>query len=283
MIRCHVEGDGLGHLTRLHAYLHTLAITDPVTYVTSSPFVHDPRVTRPPGTAACPVTGGTRAGVAEEVVVDAFPAGRAGELWARDVPGGVRATHLARLLRWDVYRRRLPADPIRYDRTYVLEELHPEHLAYLHEVSREVVPLTLVDPPARVAPVGGWIVVHSGPAAEIADLVGYARDMAAAEGVRPELTVVAPGRPALPDGVRHLDLYPAWPLGATADRIVTAAGFNAVRQFAPWRGKHRVLPFLRTLDDQFARAARTRQEAGRATSKVTSTSSASFRAPRNAE
>ncbi|WP_235828264.1 hypothetical protein [Actinomadura rubteroloni] len=205
--------------------------------------------------------GAEASGVPDEFVVDAFPAGRDGELSAADVPPGARTIHLARLLRWDVYRERLPTDPIRYDRTYVLEDLHPEHLAYLRSVSDELLPLVLRDPPAPPAgePVRGWLIVHSGPDAEILELAAYALDMAASEGVAPEMTLVAPRRPdGLPPGIVHRDVYPAWPLAAGADRLVTAAGFNAVRQFAPWRERHRMLPFPRTLDDQFARARQAR-------------------------
>nr|WP_202420565.1 hypothetical protein [Actinomadura rayongensis] len=266
----------MGHLTRVRAFLHTTGRTGPVTYRTTSPFASDPRVIvpAPSGEFAVGAVGGAASGLPaenvaaavgsgarDEFVVDAFPAGRHGELSAADVPRGARTIHLARLLRWDVYRERLPTDPIRYDRTYVLEDLDTAHLAYLRSVSDEVLPLVLRDPPAPPAcePVRGWLLVHSGPDAEILELTAYALDMAAVEGVAPDMTLVAPRRPdGLPPGIAHRDAYPAWPLAADADRIVTAAGFNAVRQFAPWRERHRMLPFPRTLDDQFARARQAR-------------------------
>jgi len=43
-----------------------------------------------------------------------------------------------------------------------------------------------------------------------------------------------------------------------ADRIITACGFNSMRQTAPYRHKHHFLPFLRRLDDQYLPAARHR-------------------------
>ncbi|WP_433333188.1 hypothetical protein [Spirillospora sp. CA-294931] len=284
MIVCYAHGDGLGHLTRLRAALHTLGETGPVTVLSGSPFAADTRVTG--GWTVRP--GADLASLApRELIVDAFPAGRRGELTASAIPPGARVTHLARLLRWDVYAPLLPDDPPRFDRTFVLEPLADGHRAHLDAVSAEVVPLDLVDPPAVAAPgtchcggttphtpradpsapprsatgsgPDGWLIVHSGPDAEILELVAYAEDMAALEGVAPRLTVVAPRRPeGLAASIGHLDVYPAWPLARHAERIVTAAGFNAVRQFAPWRERHRVLPFPRTLDDQFARAARLR-------------------------
>lgn len=280
MILCHAAGDGLGHLTRLRSVLHTLRLDGPVTVVTDSPFAADPRV-----------TGGWRvaraAGVTDpdEVIVDAFPAGLKGELTG--FPPGARVTHVARLLRWDAYRPLLPAGPPRFDRTFVLEELDPAHDAYLRGVSDEIAPLTLTDPPSAPIDVDGWLIVHSGPDAETRELVAYAQDMASAERVRPPMTLVSPQRPdGLPPGIAHLDVYPASVPGPNVERIVTAAGFNTVRQYAPWRELHRMLPFPRSLDDQFTRAARARSAgayAGRRRSNSISTSSASRSAPKNAE
>ncbi|WP_329519385.1 hypothetical protein [Spirillospora sp. NBC_01491] len=283
MIACYASGGGLGHLTRLRAYLHTTGPHEgatPVTVLTPSPFAADPRVAggwtvrrAPAGLDRAGLTRWTAATLAEtaprELIIDAFPAGLRGELTAGSVPPGTTVTHLARLLRWDAYSRLLPAAPPRLDRTLVLEPLAAEHAAYLRAASGSVTVLDdLTDPPpdapdgAADAPdggPGGWLIVHAGPDAEILELAAYAQDMAALEGVRPRLTLVAPRRPAgLPGGIAHLDRYPAWPLAARAERIVTAAGFNAVRQFAPWRDRHRMLPFPRSLDDQFRRAARAR-------------------------
>ncbi|GAA1784867.1 hypothetical protein [Actinomadura chokoriensis] len=256
MIVCYAAGEGLGHLTRLRSALPTLAMDGPVTVVTGSRFAGDPRVT-----GGWDVVESAAGLVPDEVIVDAFPAGLKGELTR--FPPGTRVTHLARLLRWDVYRPLLPADPPHFDRTFVLEPLDPAHETYLHDVSDEVTPLTLTDPPSEPVDVDGWLIVHSGPDLETLELVSYAQDMASAEGVSPPITLVSPQRPhGLPPGVAHLDIYPAYTPGPNVERIITAAGFNAVRQYAPWRERHRMLPFPRSLDDQFARAARARRETG---------------------
>ncbi|TDE19732.1 hypothetical protein [Actinomadura sp. 6K520] len=268
MILCYASGDGLGHLTRLRSVLHTLGAAGPVTVVTGSPFAGDPRVTgdwrtvRSIGAADLAPDE-----VPDEVIVDAFPAGLKGELVrGGGFPPGAKVTHLARLLRWDAYAPLLPADPPRFDRTFLLEPLAPAHEAFLRAVSAEILPLTLTDPPSEPVDVDGWLIVHSGPEAETLELVAYARDMASAEGIRPPMTLVSPQKPdGLAPEVAYLDVYPAWRPGPNVERIVTAAGFNAVRQFAPWRDIHRMLPFPRSLDDQFTRAARARRGAGRRT------------------
>lgn len=279
MIVCYAQGGGLGHLTRIRAYLHTRGPAGgPVTILTGSPFAGDPRVVAGHRVLSAPAgldreglthwIGGTLAGLRpREVVVDAFPAGLSGELSAAAVPAGTRVVHLARLLRWDAYRPLLAADPLRFAETLLVEPVGGAHRAYLDSVSSAVLPLTLADPPepAPAVPVapGGWLIVHSGPAAEVAELVAYALDVAALEGARPKFTLLSPSRPdSLPPGIAHHDVYPAWPLFAGAERIVTAAGCNAVRQLARWPERHRMLPFPRRFDDQYARAARARAATG---------------------
>ncbi|GAA1640515.1 hypothetical protein [Actinoplanes couchii] len=253
MIVCYAQGGGLGHLTRIRAYLHTVHADEPATILSTSPFAADPRILGPHRLLPAAALGDLRPSV---LVVDAFPAGLSGDLTADRIPAGTTTVHLARLLRWDAYRPLLPANPIRFDRTWLIEDLAPAHRASL---TGAIAPLTLVDPPAPALPAlppGSWLVLHSGPASEINDLLSYARDCAAAENAHPRLILVSPQPPpGLPADVEHVDAYPARSLFASADRIVTAAGFNAVRQTGPWRAKHLMLPFPRRWDDQFARAA----------------------------
>ncbi|MGH3382059.1 MAG: hypothetical protein ACRDP6_45755 [Actinoallomurus sp.] len=276
MIVCYANGGGLGHLTRIRAYLHTRPPgEEPVTILTGSPFAADPRVigghrvrSAPPGLGREELDRWLGPVLAElnpaELVVDAFPAGLSGELSARVVPAGARVVHLARLLRWEAYRPLLPADPLRFTETVLVEPVTGEHEDYLRSMSATLTPLELAEPPAPAPPVapGGWLVVHSGPPAETAELVAYAREIAELEGARPRVTLVSPIRPqALPPGVAYLDVYPAWPLFPYAERIITAAGCNVVRQLARFRERHHMMPFPRRFDDQFTRAARTRSRA----------------------
>jgi hypothetical protein len=94
------------------------------------------------------------------------------------------------------------------------------------------------------------LVVHCGPDDELAALTEYAVELRPAGG----LVVVAPRRPAvLPARAVWRDVYPAAPHLAFAELIVTGAGFNAMHDAAPFRDRHRVIPFPRPLDDQFAR------------------------------
>ena len=301
MIVVYADGGGLGHLTRIQSLRHTLGWTGPVTVLTSSSFADDERVTAGLSVVAIPITRDDRSArrswlqrtLAELepdlVVVDAFPAGLGGEVDATTVPSSVPCLHVARLLRWDAYRRVLPANPVRYDRTYLLEPVHDPHRAHLDRHTEAVTPLDLIDPapgpapggstdagaPAAAWPSGGdgdgapprsdrprWLVAHAGPTAEVLELVDYARAQAEAEAVRPSIVVASPARSAPPPGpdLVTVDRYPIWPLFESADRIVTAAGFNAMRQLAPHRARHRFLPLPRRYDDQTERARRAHQQ-----------------------
>lgn len=241
-------GDGLGHLTRAVAALSTMGVPPgQAVLLTGSPWASDLRA-----------TGGHRTAPARlpvppvaELWVDALPCGR-GELDRSATAPAAVVRHLSRLLRWGAYRPRLPADPPRFATTWLTEPVGPEQAEWLAAHSDEVVPLDLADPEAPMPDVdvtGAWLVVHSGPADEVAELVAYARETAAIEGVNPRVVLVGTG---------GLDVLPAWPLFARAARLVTAAGANAIRQglaHAP-EVPHLVLPLPRRWDDQPARARR---------------------------
>lgn len=276
MLLYYALGGGLGHLTRARAFLFTTGLGERATLFTSSRFADDPRVTgRLPVVKVPAGLDGDREGVrallertiaalgVRRLVVDAFPAGLLGELAGFHAPAGLELWHVARLLRWDRYV--VEASPLlpRFEKVFVLEELHEEHRRAFEEASGELLPLDLVDPPsAPPEPIEPpyVLVVHSGPDEETADLVAFARDLLRSSGAEPaRLVLASPARPAdLPPDVTWLDSFPATGLFAAAERIVTAAGFNTVRQTEPLRSKRFLVPYPRRFDDQFARAARSR-------------------------
>ena len=284
MIVVYAQGGGLGHLTRVRAALHTLGRTGPVTILTSSRFASDPRVVGDAAACAVPhelardvdaLRAFVRTRLHElrptELIVDAFPDGLVGELDRSVMPAGTPVVHLARRLRWRAYLAAVPtpADPLPFDATHAVEPLDPAQRAALAARSAQLTALALEDPPPTIAAdpsiatalAGAWLVVHSGSLDETTELVRYARDQAAAEGVDPAVVVLCLSdrnevRPARIEDAPVIDVYPAWPHFAGAGRIFTAGGFNAMRQAAPFRERHRVLPFPRRFDDQFERARR---------------------------
>lgn len=188
------------------------------------------------------------------LLVDAFPGGVLGELCGLAALEGVALHHTARLLRWGVYARRCAAPLPRYEAVHVVEPLHPAHERVLAGLADAVAPLALPEPPApEGGPGDAWLVVHTGPAREVRTLARIADER---RGGAP-LRVVTPVRvDGLPAGAEVVDAVPAAPLYAGAAGIVTAAGFNTVRELALHRDRHVCVPFERRLDDQRARARR---------------------------
>jgi hypothetical protein len=272
-------GGGLGHLVRARAFLHTLRMEGDAAILTASHHAADPRVLGGIETIAIPRElerdpSACRAWIAallerrrpDVFCVDAFPCGIVGELGGAKLPHAGETWHLARLLRWDEYAR-LAAEPPRFDVTWRLEPLHTEHEAWLRGVSGEVRELDLVDPPdgdgaSIELPEGCWLVVHSGPASEVEELASYAEDLRAAEKSRAPIVVATSEPPeSLPAGTTVVSAYPASALFARAARIVSAAGFNVMRQTRAFREKQIVMPLPRRFDDQFERARRARKNA----------------------
>jgi hypothetical protein len=283
VILYYAMGGGLGHLTRARAVLHTLGLADEAVVMTASPAAADPRVAGALHIAAVPPalegdTAAYRRWLAEwfarhrprAVFLDTFPGGIRGEFCGFAPLAGVPVTWVARLLRWPAYAAQFRGEPPCVDRVLAVEPPSPGQAAWLASRGLVPEPLALVDPPAEPDPAVDaalaamrrearptWLVVHSGPADEVRALLAFAERTRDAEGADARVVVVsAVPAGALPPGTPVHDLYPATPLLPHAARVVTAAGFNAMRQAAPLRARHLFLPFPRRFDDQHLRAER---------------------------
>ena len=270
-------GGGLGHLTRARALLHTLDYEGRVTLISASEHARDPRVVGDCEVALVPaglecdsqafagwIAKTLTAADADCLCVDAFPAGILGELSELCAPG-IERWHVARRLRWSHYRERITG-VVHFDRTYVVEPLEAGHGDYLRAHSSVVERLCLRDPPSSLLSLpltaaAYWLVAHSGPAAEVEEILAYAAELRSLEDANVELWVLSPHAPAqLPAATRVLNAYPAQSYLAAAARIFSAAGFNTMRECAPYRAKHTILPMPRRYDDQFERARQARAE-----------------------
>jgi len=184
------------------------------------------------------------------VIIDTFPSGIQGEL--ADLDGTF--DYVARLLKWDEYRKAVKHNPPRFNTTYIVEELIKEHEEYVRKQSNHVRRLELRPPRTTdngQRPTPFSLIVHSGPKEEIEELIEYAREL----GTEPLLVAT----PCPVDGVERIDTDSPADFFPAATRIVTAAGFNVMLETEPWRDKHHALPFPRRFDDQFLRAARRRR------------------------
>lgn len=239
MIAVYAIGGGAGHVTRARRVIDALGLRGNA-FILGTP--SDPRAAGDIPLVEIPrsLEGDLDAHRAwlqtidcERMLVDVFPAGIQGELSRFD---RVPLDFIARILRVDEYRKATNYAPWpKFETAYEVEEGAP-HVEAQRTIQLKLATPRPRDPATREA---HWLIVHSGPPAEVDELVAYARELTTAP------IVVA-------------DTYPATDLMPGAARIVTAAGFNVMLETEPWREKHLVVPFPRRFDDQFARAARRR-------------------------
>jgi hypothetical protein len=249
MIVYYAVGGGLGHVTRARRVLDALRIDDAVIVASARA---DERVT-----GRYPVVDSLQSLSPERIIVDAFPLGLRGELAGVDVP----LDYVARLLRWDEYRRCVPHPLPRFGTTYLVEDVSHSvpsdrtiELALSVEDRRPRLSGFPLDRRGRLSSTYPyWLVVHSGPEDEVRELIAYAEELQRIEIDRTRLVVVSQC------GI-GIDVIPACSLFADAGRIISAAGFNVMLETEPYRDKHHVVPMPRRFDDQFARAARRRYD-----------------------
>lgn len=263
MIGVYAIGGGAGHVTRARRLIETLGV-DAVILATPTdrraagdvPLLEIPRALEGDVSAH-------RSWLREiardygRLIVDTFPAGIQGELSGfADLP----LDFIGRLLRVDEYRRATNDAPWpSFETAYAVEEGAPAVMcARIVRVSLSMAS----SPPACEGSTlrGYWLIVHSGPAEEVQELINYAVALREVKRTKAPVLVATPCDVAMPDDFTRIDAFPATPLFANAACILSAAGFNVMLETEPWRDKHVVLPFARRFDDQFARAALRRRK-----------------------
>jgi predicted glycosyltransferase len=265
----YAAGGGLGHLTRARAFLHAAGADADAIVLTASAFATDRRVMGDVATLIVPeelrqdqpayrewLQREILRLAPERLILDTFPAGLFHEFAAMEIPCEV--DYVARYVNWERYGAgEMPS----LATTYVLEPLHEEQERFVVARSRIIDrqprlsdPLP-PDPPPSLPPRYS-LVVHSGSAEEVTELIDYAAAAGRAEGTQEPIVAVTQTVISRADVV-CIDAYPAAGLAAGATRIITGAGFNCMRQFGG-DPRHHAIPFPRRFDDQFLRAARNR-------------------------
>jgi hypothetical protein len=270
MIAFYAMGGGLGHMRRARAVLSQLFENETHLIVTASRYASGDDVLRVPrhlaasrGAFADWLRAELRALRPSALIVDAFPLGILGELADHSVLPDVPLYHVARLLRWEAYAAAFPGTPRPYAASFAVEPLTPAHQAFLAAHSGRVERIELSVPenvPVDGNPLADYrvpgrplaLVVHSGPAAEVHALISVVPE----EDAR--IVVASPLRDLdLPSRIARIQtMLPASSLFPFADRIVTACGFNSMRETAPYASRHSFRPFARRFDRQDLRAAR---------------------------
>ena len=267
MVVFYALGGGLGHLTRARRVLAQLGLGSDAVLLTASRYASDPRVTGGLEVVEVPdrladdrsgfrrwVAAALREVQASELFVDTFPGGILGELCGLELPP---AQLVCRRLRWPAYRHRLAGPLPAYEVAHVIEPLSTPHLDVVSAIARRVEPLVLsagraaAGTPLLEEP--HVLVVHSGPAGELNELIEFAHVVRGGPQVR--VLIASPRRPdRLGGAAAWCDVYPVAPHLHHAEAIVTAAGWAAMQDAEHVRDRHRFIPFPRPLDDQFWRA-----------------------------
>ena len=288
MILYYALGGGLGHVTRACAVLHTLYPQAAAVLLCSS--LPSARFSVPVGVRLHMVPDAFARDLTayrawlmqllaelrpQTVFLDTFPAGIRGEFC--DVPElqDLVVYYVARRLRWNSYAQQIRGQVPTFHTTFCLEPLETNHQQFVERCSLSLMSLSLTDPPQPISDVEHatvtklsvlaepfWLIVHSSNTAEVSELIAYADELRHSEKSRSRLVVVSPEQNVpvtLPAPVQTLGFFPAQTLFPLAERVVSACGFNVMRQMAPFRHKHSYLPFGRRFDDQYWRAAYWRQ------------------------
>ena len=273
-------GGGLGHLTRARAFLYTAKIKNAV-ILTSSPFASDRRVVS--DFKVIQVDKAYEKNVPafqdrlrnifsdpgiKTLYIDSFPLGIIGELSGFEFSENLEINYLARLLKWKNYSHFLPKKFPRFNKTFILEPLESEHQKFIDASSAAQFEIELKYPEFNLNSADEktfrlivnekkpfWLVVHSGNETETTELIAYARQMREIEKAAVNLILISPHDFAFQTrDLLQFNIYPAAVLYEFAERIFSACGFNAMRQTAGLRERHRFIPFERRYDDQYARA-----------------------------
>lgn len=284
-------GGGLGHLTRAVAFLRGLVIENDSIILSSSPFLTDKRV-----------VGNIRTILVEKsleidrseyqkylhnlfaelkpqkIFIDSFPLGIIGEFAGFEFDKSIEINYLARHLRWKNYSALIGAELVRFDKTFLLENLENEHLNFVETVSQQIIAFDLTYPAPDLSPkdfeiyqsildtkLPFWLIVHSGEESEISELVAFAAEMCEFEAVETNLILISPTEFSTTiKNFFQFDIYPASVLFQKAERIFSAAGFNVMKQTEPFKDKHFFIPFERRFDNQFWRAKIKRESLSKA-------------------
>lgn len=189
--------------------------------------------------------------------IDVFPWGVQGELHrVAAFLAPLPKVLVSRYIQWERYAVHCGHKPAGLERIYLLEGVHPQQRACFESWGVEIQALPL----DFSLPEGGdffpelpyGVVLHTGNSHELCRLGSYAKHLA------PCLRwyYVAP-RPC-PDLGRewyYAGRKPYRLFLEEAQYLVSAAGFNTMRELLPFRDKHHVLPFARRYDNQFWRWA----------------------------
>jgi len=274
-------GGGLGHLTRARKLINFLGIREVrvLTALTCAPnslfspeqlLVMPKEWTKTPSRVSQQIANWATKLDAKQLFIDTFPCGIRGEIDPAILPKNLRYAYVARYLNWSRYQSYLNNN-LCFDDVYFVDQLlHPQQHDFALSKSKRIHHIQLDNLSGHIKhatlnliekmPRPHWLIVHSQPANELNELLAYAREISAIEKQDPSFIICSNlPKPQLnehPEEQTHfyLNHFPAYDLFDSADRIITACGYNIMQETQRFNDKHIFLPFTRKFDDQYLRA-----------------------------
>lgn len=269
----YVNGGGLGHLSRISAFIFTQKIElseslilsssefssllFPISSIKSIPDSYSNHIQK----LAKFIQNTLNQYSFENIYIDTFPLGILGELQFVDFKN-ITINYIARHLKWSLYSSINQKNKIKYHFTYITESIDNEQLEFISSNSKKHFSLKLdykIDKPKNKVLESlkskneTWIIVHSTPESEVLALLEHAKDIAKAESKKTKLIVISQCKLDISEDIFQLDYFPAYALFPYVDRIISACGFNIMQQTRNFRKKQITIPFPRKYDDQFRR------------------------------
>ncbi len=278
----YAPGSGLGHFTRATAVLHTLKIPFSQVVLVTSTTIKPPKnsfdksfnfslsALKNPGFQN-ELKNIIKKYHITTVFADTFPFGLFGEL--KKIFGlGLNFFYVVRLLKWEKYLSdTFFTDKKIFEKALITEKIYAEHRSDLRKISKKTEFLPLSYPQTEAGNLSAdtdfWLVVHSQPLSEVKILLDYALMVKNTRNFKGEIIVSTFAKTDKKirefygqKNVRFIKKYEIWNWYPKAEKIFTAAGFNSVKQTAPFRDKTNYLAFYRQYDDQFFRLKELRNE-----------------------
>jgi len=270
-------GGGLGHLTRVLAFINTQCMDSSQCVILSSQeiahaiFPDSPCIILPNHLKDSPKK--LFEAIMEIIVfhkirivfMDTFPNGIIGE-WSFLQNHKFEINYIARLLNWNNYKPLTEGHKINFQKTYIIEPLSEPHNNFITQHSKSVQTFTIDYPKVpedkeivqKLLSIRKpmWLIAHSYPVDEVLQLYDYAQDLAKVQNKNYSFVIISSSPiEGISSQVLQLNIFPAYPFFIYADRIFTGCGFNSMKQTETIKEKHSFIPFPRRFDDQFQRAS----------------------------
>lgn len=265
----YAQGGGLGHLTRIDAFIATYNIPcNEVVIISPSHFSNYFKQyafvklswNATPHSWTETINNYLKTHTITAFYVDTFPFGLKGELCAiYETYSQLNTIYISRILKWEFYLKTIGTVIVpNFSKTILLEPLYDSHFNWIKKQSEVIEHLELTRPkypePITTIDKPYILVVHSGGKEDVEKICNL---VVAKEALNSNIEVKVFTQVDFefdhPSFKIYRNIYPVRQYFANALKIYTAAGFNLIQELKPFKYKHIILPLNKLFDDQVFR------------------------------